>query len=163
MKFADFEQLDCSIAKTLSVIGDKWTLMILRECFMRVRRFDVFEQRLGISRHLLSVRLKSLVSNGVLVRVAYGAAGRRFEYRLTQKGLDLYPIFLSLMSWGDKWESSDGPPLVLRHQLCGQVTSGVLVCTECKGPIDARDMRPEQQRSSTDYDQNALKPKRFAE
>lgn len=117
--------------------------MILRECFLGVRRFDVFEDRIGLSRYVLSMRLKSLVGHGVLDKVEYGHSGRRFEYRLTEKGRDLYPIFVTMMAWGDKWAAPDGPPLRLRHQTCGHISTYHLVCDSCQSPIDARDMLPE--------------------
>ncbi len=81
----------CSVARTVSVIGDRWTLLILRDCFLRVRRFEEFQERLGITRHVLADRLRKLVKAGVLRKVAYQARPRRYEYRLTDKGLDLHP------------------------------------------------------------------------
>lgn len=143
MKETQLDTFPCSIARTLAIFGDRWTLMILRECFMRVRRFDEFESKLGISRHLLSTRLKGLVTNGILEKVSYGAKGRRYEYRLTQKGRDIYPIFITMMAWGDKWEAPEGSPLQIIHETCGHIVTGKLVCEHCDDVIDARDMTPQ--------------------
>ncbi len=100
MKWDRLEDEACSVARTVSVIGDRWTLLILRDCFRRIRRFDEFQSRLGITRHLLAERLRKLVRQGVLRRVAYQERPKRYEYILTQKGLDLHPIMMSIVHWG---------------------------------------------------------------
>src|SRR5271167_297807 len=99
MRWSELADERCSIARTVSVIGDRWTLLILRDCFLRVRRFDDFEARLGITRHILADRLKKLVDAGVLQKVPYQDRQLRYEYRLTQKGLDLYPVLMSIVHW----------------------------------------------------------------
>ena len=91
MRWQELDQQPCSLARTLSVVGDRWTLMILRDCFLGIRRFDDFEKRLGITRHVLTDRLKKLVEQGVLSKVPYQERPRREEYRLTEKGLELHP------------------------------------------------------------------------
>jgi len=101
MKWDALEEEPCSLARTVAVIGDRWTLMILRECFLRKRRFDAFQTSLGITRHLLADRLKKLVRFGVLRRIPYMDSPKRYEYILTQKGLDLYPIIMSVVHWGN--------------------------------------------------------------
>lgn len=101
MKWDALEEEPCSLARTVAVIGDRWSLMILRECFLRKRRFDAFQTSLGITRHLLADRLKKLVRFGVLRRIPYMEAPKRYEYILTQKGLDLYPIIMSIVHWGN--------------------------------------------------------------
>ena len=102
MRWEELEQQPCSLARTLSVVGDRWTLLVLRECFLGVRRFDEFEKRLGITRHVLAERLKKLVDAGVLSKQAYQQRPLREEYRLTEKGHDLYPAVLARGNWGDR-------------------------------------------------------------
>jgi DNA-binding HxlR family transcriptional regulator len=133
----------CSVARTLSVVGDRWTLLVVRECFLGTRRFDDFQARLGATPHVLADRLRKLVAEGVLERVAYQERPRRHEYRLTEKGRDLYPVVASLARWGDRWASGPaGPPLLLRHRDCGAVTTPVLACSECGEPLDPRRVEP---------------------
>jgi DNA-binding HxlR family transcriptional regulator len=113
---------NCSIARTLDLIGDKWTLPILRECFFGVSRFSDFERHLGCARNLLSARLTSLVKADVLVQFDYKEPGQRgrLEYYLSDRGRELLPILMSLMQWGDRWVSdAEGPPLTLKHRECG--------------------------------------------
>lgn len=143
MRWDELNTLPCSIARTLSVVGDRWTLLILRNAFMKTRRFDDFHSQLGITKHLLSDRLKKLVAEGVLEKRAYQEKPRRYEYRLTEKGLDLYPVMLSLVAWGDKWmDEGQGAPVQYIHKNCGQLTEPYLVCSECKEPIRPREMQP---------------------
>ena len=107
----------CSIARTLEVIGDRWTLLILRDAFRGVRRFDELQHDLGIARNVLTDRLHKLVDHGVLEKTPYQYRPARYEYRLTPKGVDLSPALVALMRWGDKWLSEDGrPPIVLDPQ-----------------------------------------------
>ena len=101
MRWDELEEEPCSMARTIGVIGDRWSLLILRECFLRTRRFEAFQSALGITRHLLAERLKKLVRLGVLRRVVYQESPKRHEYILTQKGLDLYPIMMAIVHWGD--------------------------------------------------------------
>jgi|SRR5690606_15402536 len=136
MRWEELDQQPCSLARTLSVVGDRWTLLVLRECFLGVRRFDDFEQRLGVTRHVLADRLKKLVEAGVLAKVAYQERPKREEYRLTEKGLGLHPVLMSLVQWGDRYMSgAEGPPIRHRHKACGQQMHGVLVCSECGEPL----------------------------
>lgn len=144
MRWEELDREPCSLARTLSVVGDRWTLLVLRECFLRIRRFEEFEQRLGIARHVLADRLKKLTDAGVLTKVPYQERPRREEYRLTEKGLALYPALLALLDWGDKYMSGkEGPPLLRRHKSCGHVAHAVTVCSECGEPLDARAMTAE--------------------
>lgn len=141
MRWEELEQQPCSLARTLSVVGDRWTLLVLRECFLGVRRFDEFEKRLGITRHVLAERLKKLVEAGVLSKQAYQQRPLREEYRLTEKGHDLYPAVLALVNWGDRHMSGDeGAPVRHVHKSCGHEVHGVLVCSDCGEPLLARDM-----------------------
>ena len=134
----------CSIARTLDVIGERWTILVLREAFMRVRRFDEFQRNIGLARNILSARLRKLVEAGVLERRQYAEKPPRFEYRLTERGLDLYPALVALMEWGDRHVASPaGPPVTLRHERCRRTSTPHMVCSECGERIDPRDMQPE--------------------
>lgn len=144
-----FESMDCSVARTLAVIGDAWTLLVIRDAFRGVTRFDEFQADLGIARNVLSHRLRLLVREGILERRQYSQHPPRFEYRLTPKGRDLYPIILSLLRWGDRWAAGpDGPPLLLVHAPCGKATHGVLVCEQCGEPLQPWDVRPTSTRAT---------------
>lgn len=137
-----FTNENCSVARTLEVIGERWTMLVLREAFFRVRRFEELQRNTGAARNILSDRLRRLVEHGILERRQYQERPPRFEYRLTERGLDLYPVLISLMQWGDKHAPGEmGPPVVLEHRPCGNVTSPALVCSECGEPLTARDMR----------------------
>ena len=142
MKRSSVAHLNCSIARTVEVVGEWWSLMIIRDIFMGLRRFDDIRADLGISRNVLSDRLTTLVAHGVLEKVRYSEHPERFEYRLTEKGIDLQPVLVSLMRWGDRWESPDGPPLVLVHEGCGHDAAPGLACTHCGELIGPRDVRP---------------------
>lgn len=149
MRWNELAQEDCSLARALAVLGDRWTLLILRDAFLKVRRFEDFQTRLGIARRVLTERLNGLVDDGLLKRVAYQERPVRYEYRLTQKGLDVYPVILSLVRWGDThYSGADGPPVVHRHKSCGQDFHSVLTCSECREPIEARDVEPKVLRVS---------------
>lgn len=143
----NFEEHDCSVARTLGVVGERWTLLVVREAFYGARRFDEFRANLGIARNILSDRLRGLVEAGILTREPYQQHPERFEYRLTDKGHDLYPALIALMRWGDKhMADDDGPPLVLEHKECGRETFPVLACSACGEAITARDVRPSPRR-----------------
>lgn len=130
-----------SVGRTLQVFDDPWTFAVLREAFFGVRRFDDFAAQLDISRNVLTKRLKHLVAAGVLERRQYQDRPDRYEYRLTDRGRDLYPIFLALMRWGDRWLAGpEGVPLVLVHRLCGGTTAPNPTCDSCGEPLAARDM-----------------------
>jgi len=139
MRWNELSEENCSMARTVSVIGDRWTLLILRDCFLRVRRFEDFQGRLGITRPILANRLKKLVDEFVLVKVPYQQRPLRYEYRLTQKGLDLYPIVMAIVHWGDVHLSGKkGRPLLHTHDLCGKDFDPVMVCSECGEPLIAK-------------------------
>lgn len=131
MRWEELDREACSVARALSVVGDRWTLMILRECFLGTRRFEAFEARLRIARHVLADRLKKLHEANVLTKVAYQERPRREEYRLTEIGRDLYPVMVTLAQWGDKYMAPDGPPLLRVHDTCGHVMTAHLTCGEC--------------------------------
>ena len=144
MKWNELAAQPCSLARALAVVGDRWTLLILRDAFLRVRRFDDFQASLGIARRVLAERLASLVDDGILEKVAYQQRPARYEYRLTGKGLDLYPAILALVHWGDAhYAGADGPPVVHRHKACGHEFRSVLSCSECGEALDALDVLAE--------------------
>lgn len=138
-----YSSANCSIARTLSVVGEKWTLLVLREAFYGVRRFDDFHAALGCARNLLSARLKTLVEHGLLEKQAYrdDRGRRRDEYRLTDKGRDLLPAIVALMQWGDRWAADEvGPAVELRHRDCGEPISALLSCAAGHASLAARDV-----------------------
>jgi DNA-binding HxlR family transcriptional regulator len=141
MRWRDIGEQTCSIARTLSVIGDRWTLLVLREAFLRTRRFEDFQSHLGATRHVLADRLQKLVDNDILERVPYQARPQRFEYKLTAKGRDLYPVIVALLGWGDRWMSDEaGPPIELVHRGCGHSMVPVPTCPHCGEHVTARDV-----------------------
>lgn len=143
MKWQALSEQTCSIARTLSVLGDRWTMMVVRNAFLGIRRFDDFQSNLGITRHVLSDRLKRLVEHDILKKTPYHDRQERFEYRLTDKGRDLYPILLTLAAWGDKWmDEGNGPPIVYFHTTCEHTFTPLLVCSECHEPVQARRVKP---------------------
>lgn len=132
-----------SIARALDIIGDRWTFLILRECFFGMRRFGEFARNLPIARTVLSDRLADLVDAGVLDRVRYRTKPDWYEYRLTDKGRDLYGAIAALMAWGDRWlDDGQGPPLQLRHMLCGHDFHAVVSCSHCGQELDPRGVEP---------------------
>lgn len=140
----DLSDFSCSVARTLDVVGDKWTLLILRDAFYGVRRFEDFTRDLGIARNVLTDRLGRLVDAGVLERRRYEERPPRDEYRLTAKGRDLLPVILTMMHWGDTWLGEDAcGPVDLVHEDCGEVTGPVVVCAHCEGRLTPFNVRVE--------------------
>ena len=132
----------CSIEGTLGLVGEKWTLLILREAFYGVKRFEDIQRGVGCARNLLSSRLAKLVENGVLRREPYREPGRRqrYEYRLTEKGLELFPVIVALMDWGDRWAAgADGPTIEIRHRDCDGGVHADLSCEHGHAGLTARD------------------------
>jgi DNA-binding HxlR family transcriptional regulator len=130
------------VARTLSVIGERWTMLILRDAFNGVRRFEDLMRSTGAPRPLLAQRLHALTDDGVLERRLYAESPARYEYRLTEKGLDLHPVVVSLMAWGDRWMADEmGPPVTLEHRACGSRSTPGLACPDCGTPVTARDLR----------------------
>ena len=142
MRWKDAADQYCSIARALGVIGDRWTLLIIREAFSGVRRFDDFRQHLGVARNVLTDRLQRLVDAGVLERRAYQDNPPRHEYRLTECGRELNGVLLTLMGWGDRWLGAGaGPPIEVVHTGCGHVMQPALVCPDCGEPLSTRNTR----------------------
>ena len=121
MERKSFAGMDCSVAQCLEVVGEWWSLLIVRDTFLGVTRFDDFQTRLGISRNILTNRLNHLVEAGVLQRVSYQDNPPRSDYRLTDKGRDLWHVITAMRQWGDRWAAPGGEPLVLQHKACGLV------------------------------------------
>ncbi len=136
-----FSDMHCSVAQCLEVVGEWWSMLIVRDAFLGVSRFDQFQERLGISRNVLNQRLAHLVEADVLEKTAYNDRPLRHEYRLTAKGRDLWPVLTALRQWGDTHAAPDGPPLLLVHRACGQVVDAVMTCSACGAPIGAGDVR----------------------
>jgi DNA-binding HxlR family transcriptional regulator len=135
-----YENQQCSIARTLEIVGERWTLLVLRDAFLGVRRFDDFQRDLGVARNVLADRLARLVTEGILERRRYQERPERFEYRLTDKGRDLWPVLFALANWGDEHAAPDGPPRVFRHRDCGGRVTDRRTCAKCGAEIDVRDV-----------------------
>jgi len=129
-----------SVAATLRVTGDRWSALLIRESFYGSTRFDEFQQRLSIATNILTQRLRRLVDLGILTRTAYRQRPARHEYRLTEKGLDLYPVPLSMLAWGDRWVFAGRPPVRLTHEKCGRLLTPILACSACAAPISRADI-----------------------
>src|SRR3954468_23376956 len=140
----------CSVAGTLAVVGEKWSLLVLREAFLGVRRFADFQRILGAPRAVLTDRLATLVEQGILRRVPYQAEGerQRHEYRLTEKGIDLYPSLVALMQWGDRYLCDGDAPVELEHRDCGSPVHLGLVCERGHQLSGAREVRPQPRSES---------------
>jgi DNA-binding HxlR family transcriptional regulator len=135
----------CSVAATVGVIGERWTLLVLREAFYGVRRYDELLRRTGCARNILSDRLRKLVGHGLLRRTAYQDEGRRerLEYRLTEQGLELFPVLIALMQWGDRWLAAKaGAPVIVTHRGCRARVRAELRCAHGHGPLTARETQP---------------------
>ena len=141
MKWDENNQQQCSVAQSSAVLGDRWSLLILSDLFLGVRRFDDFHGRLGMSRTTLTNRLKQLEEHDVIKRHAYQKNPVRHEYRLTEKGRDLFPVISALVTWGDKYYAQGHPPILRKHQPCGHDIQPVLSCPECHEDIDVRSIQ----------------------
>ena len=141
MRWSDIGEDICSVSRALSVVGDRWSLLIIRSAFLGTRRFSDFQTEIGVTRPRLSDRLGKLVQNGVFEKVEYQNNPVRYEYRLTEQGRDLYPVIMSLVKWGDKWLAGEaGKPLEYIHQKCGNKVMPTLTCPKCAEDIDPYDM-----------------------
>ncbi len=141
----DYSTENCSIAATLGLVGERWSLLVLRDAFNGVRRFDDLHERIGAPRQVLSARLTRLVDEGILRRVPYREPGQRqrHEYRLTDKGLALYPVLVALMHWGDRWAGDPaGPPITLHHRGCGADVHLTLQCDNLHQLDGPREVEP---------------------
>jgi DNA-binding HxlR family transcriptional regulator len=140
MQRTNFGAMACSIARTLDVIGEPWSPLILRDVWVGFTRFEQIQTDLGISRKVLTERLNHLVEHGVLERRAYDRRPR-YEYVLTDKGIELVDMLMVMVAWGDRWLAGEaGPPVLYRHDACGKIGSAELRCTHCGEPMHARDV-----------------------
>jgi DNA-binding HxlR family transcriptional regulator len=141
MSRTDTSDWPCTIARSANVLGDAWNLLIMRQACRGARRFDDFRSGLGIGRGILAAHLKELVDEGLLVREPYQERPPRDEYRLTDKGRDVYPILAAMAAWGDKWLTGpEGSPLVLHHTSCDHDMHARVACSECGETLDVRQM-----------------------
>lgn len=132
----------CSVARTLEIMGERWTVLVMREAFLGTRRFEAFLENTGAARNILSDRLAKLVANGIMERRQYSERPPRYEYRLTPKGVDLYPAIIALLKWGDDHLAEEcGPAVLLQHKTCEHIGTPELRCSHCGEKIDPREMR----------------------
>ena len=137
MRWDEIDDSLCSLARTLGVIGDRWTMLVLRECFMGTRRFDAFQRGIDAAPHLIAARLKTLVEHKVLEKRRYQDRPPRYEYRLTERGHELYPALIALIGWGEKWLASPQGPATHRiHKPCGHPLQVVPTCAACGERMD---------------------------
>jgi DNA-binding HxlR family transcriptional regulator len=136
VKRTSFDQMACSIARTVEVIGEWWTPLILRDITIGITRFDALQRNLGISRKVLTQRLAALVDHGVVERRPYQENPTRYDYSLTEKGVDLASVLLAMQAWGDRWVfDDDSAPVLVRHDACGAVARPVAACSSCGEPL----------------------------
>jgi DNA-binding HxlR family transcriptional regulator len=132
-----YDEQNCSVARTLEVIGERWSALILRDALLGIRRFEDFRARLGISRTVLSTRLDTLVDHGVLERERYQRRPDRYEYVLTEKGADLWPALHALAAWGDRYAAPDGAPRSFVHDTCHTALTSAVICPDCERAVDS--------------------------
>jgi DNA-binding HxlR family transcriptional regulator len=138
----DYGSQTCSIAAALEVVGERWSLLIVRDVMLGLRRFDEMQANLGVARNVLQTRLTRLVDHGVLEKRLYRERPPRYEYRLTEKGLDLWPAIVALMKWGDRHAVPPaGPPVLLEHEHCGGAVDEHRICATCGARLSVRDVR----------------------
>ncbi|MEV6213262.1 helix-turn-helix domain-containing protein [Nocardia sp. NPDC051833] len=138
MAKTEFADIVCSIARTVGIVGERWTPLILRDLFLGITRFEDLRRDLGIASNVLADRLRTLRDNEIVEARVYQDNPVRTEYVLTERGRDLYPVLTMLLAWGDRWLSApDGPPLHVVHRDCGHITEGVVVCHHCATPLTA--------------------------
>ena len=152
--------MHCSVAQCLDVVGEWWSLLIVRDAFLGVTRFDDFQARLGISRNILTRRLNHLVDRGILGRVPYQDHPLRSEYRLTDKGRDLWHVVTAMRMWGDQWAAPGGAPVTMKHTACGHLVEAMAVCSHCGGPLSGDEITvvPGPGASAGDFDRTRLAP-----
>ena len=131
----DYPTQYCPVASTLEVIGERWTLLIIRDVFLGIRRFDDIARDLGVARNILQVRLERLVEEGILVKRPYQERPLRSEYRLTEKGADLWPVLVSMLQWGDRHALQGERPMILQHRGCGGELDDRRRCLTCGADV----------------------------
>jgi DNA-binding HxlR family transcriptional regulator len=134
-----YDTQNCSVARALEVVGERWTLLIVRDLMLGYRRFDELHERLGIARNVLASRLERLAEEGIVDRRAYQERPVRYEYHLSEKGRDLWPVILSLLSWGDQHLQKGGSPVLVEHRDCGGRINDRRICESCGAEVTIRD------------------------
>ncbi|MFB7633899.1 winged helix-turn-helix transcriptional regulator [Streptomyces sp. NPDC056149] len=143
MRRTSFANWPCSVARTMDLLGDWWTPLVLREAFYGIRRFGDFQQELGIARNTLSERLRRLVEAGLMEKHVYETQPLRHEYLLTESGRDFHSVILAMTSWGDRWLAGEaGTPVLTRHETCGHDAHADVVCSHCRQPMEWADVTP---------------------
>lgn len=141
MRRTSFANWPCSIARTMDLLGDWWTPLVLREAYYGIRRFDEFQHELGIARNTLSDRLRRLVDEGLLEKELYSTEPKRYEYLLTEKGRDFFGVIAAMSRWGDTWLAGEaGPPMVFHHESCDNDTHAEVVCAVCREALRSEDV-----------------------
>ena len=141
MKRTSFREWPCSVARSVDFLGDWWAPLIFREAFLGTTRFDDFQESLSIGRNILTQRLKRFVEEGLMTREKYQDRPERFEYRLTDKGMDFFDVIAAMLRWGDRWlDEGKGPPLAMQHLACGETVHAKMVCDHCGVDIDRNDV-----------------------
>jgi DNA-binding HxlR family transcriptional regulator len=137
MTIRAFAEFNCSLARPLSFLGERWALLVLRDVSLGRCRFDELQESLGVASNVLSRRLATLTEEGILARHPYSEHPERFEYRLTEKGIELVPVLLAFLRWGDRYTAGpEGPPMEMVHEDCGEVFEMVPTCSRCGAEID---------------------------
>lgn len=142
MRKENFAHLECSLARALGTIGEWWSLLIIRDLFYGVDSFDQLCRDLGIARNILTNRLAKLLKKGVIEKRLREDGTRRHKYGLTPKGKELFPIIMTLVAWGDRWEAPDGPPVLLRHKKDGHNARPIVICGQCGEALTPSNIRP---------------------
>ncbi|WP_066910253.1 winged helix-turn-helix transcriptional regulator [Millisia brevis] len=143
MKTRSFASWPCTVARTVDILGDAWSVLILREAFYGLRRFDEFVVSLSIPRNTLTARLNALIEHGLVRKVQYQSEPVRHEYELTESGRDFFPVMVAMKTWGDKWTAHAEPlPIILRHNICGHELHATVVCDECGREVRLDDTTP---------------------
>lgn len=163
MAIKAFAELNCSIARPLSFLGERWALLVLRQLFFGRQRFDEIQDSLGVASNVLSQRLSTLVEEGIVERRRYSEHPERFEYRLTTKGRDLQPVLLALLRWGDRYTTGPaGAPLETVHTDCGHPFHMVPTCSECGGEVGPHNVESRPGPGATDEQRRRAAERRAA-
>ncbi len=141
MERKSFAAMNCSVAQCLEVVGEWWSVLLIRDALLGVTKFDDFWRRLGISKNILASRLNHLIDRGVMYKSQYSTKPERYEYLLTDKGRDLWTVISAMREWGDRYEAPNGPPVEVQHRTCGHVTNMIAVCSHCGERLESRDLK----------------------
>jgi len=135
MHRSNLAELPCSLARTLQIVGEWWTLLVLRDICFGVNRFEQIHDHLGVARNILTARLDTLLEAEMIERQLYQDRPERYEYIPTEKAIDFVPAMLAMVAWGDRWAAPDGPPVIFTHRSCGHDTTAAVVCSACAEPL----------------------------